>query len=140
MIYKLFSCFFSTLRDLLSKEMHTKLTNSVFVHSDWLLKRLFNVVPLPLQEEEPGVRTTNLNCRIQCQRKISCRMSYLVHQPLKQPIGPRSARPCPDPQLTQALGRHMSTEHWSRARSALHTVVHVPRDAAERTIQSTKYY
>ena len=55
----------------------------------------------------------------------------LVRQPLKQPIGPRSARPCPDPQLTPARDRHMSTEHWSRVRNDLCTVGHVPLDATK---------
>lgn len=55
----------------------------------------------------------------------------LVRQPLKQPIGPRSARPCPDPPLTPARGRHLSTEHLSRVRSDLCTVGHVPLDATK---------
>ena len=68
---------------------------------------------------------------------ISCSLSEvknhtdLVPQSLIQPTGPRSAQPCPDPQLTQARGRHMSIEHWSRVRSGLCTVGHVPLDATK---------
>ena len=59
-------------------------------------------------------------------------ISYLAHQPLTQPVGPRSARPCPGHQWTLARGRHMSSEHWSRARSDLHTVAHVRHDARDK--------
>lgn len=139
MIYKRFSCLSRMPRHLLSKEMHTKLTQwriAFFVHSDLLLERLFNIVPLLLQDEGPGVSTTNSNPRIQFQQRNWSLNSHLAHQRLKPPVDPRSARPCPDPQLTQARGRHMSTEHWSRERSDLRTVGHVHRDAAKRTRQS----
>lgn len=66
-----------------------------------------------------------------CFNHFKC--SHLVHQLLKQPVGPRPARRYPDLRLTQVRGHHNSTERLSRVRSDLHTSDHVLHDAEKKT-------
>ena len=69
-----------------------------------------------------------------CFNHFKC--SHLVHQLLKQPVGPRPARRYPDLRLTQVRGHHNSTERLSRVRSDLHTSDHVPHDAEKKDKRS----